>query len=64
MVLNQKVLRLLRLADSTMFPSGYKLVYEQRGLPMGHCQVVDEAAIRSLRLAISAELELLLREVR
>ena len=64
MDLNQKVLRLLRLADSTMFPSGYKLVYEQRGLPMGHCQVVDEAAIRSLRLAISAELELLLREVR
>lgn len=64
MDLNRKVLRLLRLADSTMFPSGYKLVYEQRGLPMGHCQVVDEAAIRSLRLAISAELELLLREVR
>lgn len=64
MDLNRKVLRLLRLADSTMFPSGYKLVYEQRGFPMGHCQVVDEAAIRSLRLAISAELELLLREVR
>lgn len=64
MDLNRKVLRLLRLADSTMFPSGYKLVYEQRGLPMGHCQVVDEAAIRSLRLAISAELELLLRKVR
>ena len=64
MELNQKALRLLRFADSTMFPSGYKLVYEQRGLPMGHCQVIDEAAIRSLRLSISAELEYLLRSVR
>jgi len=63
MALNQKALRLLRFADSTMFPSGYKLVYEQRGLPMGHCQVVDETAIRSLRLAISAELETLLRSI-
>lgn len=64
MELNQKALRLLRFADSTMFPSGYKLVYEQRGLPMGHCQVIDEAAIRSLRLSISAELECLLRNVK
>ena len=63
MALNQKALQLLRFADSTMFPSGYKLVYEQRGLPMGHCQVIDEAAIRSLRLAIRAELESLLRHV-
>ncbi len=64
MALNQKALKLLRLADSIMFPSGYKLVYEQRGLPMGHCQVVDEPAVRALRLAISAELEQLLRGVK
>ena len=63
MALNQKALQLLRFADSTMFPSGYKLVYEQRGLPMGHCQVIDELAIRELRPAISAELESLLRHV-
>lgn len=59
--LNRKALKLLRLADSIMFPSGYKLVYEQRGLPMGHCQVVDEPKVRALRLAIRAELEVLLR---
>lgn len=63
MALNQKALQLLRFADSAMFPSGYKLVYEQRGLPMGHCQVIDEAAISSLRPAISAELENLLRQL-
>jgi len=63
MALNQKALALLRLADSVMFPSGYKLVYEQRRLPMGHCQVIDEASIRALRLSVSAELEKLLREI-
>ena len=63
MELNRKALKLLRYADSTMFPSGYKLVYEQRGLPMGHCQVVDEAAMRSLRLAIRSELDSLLSGV-
>ena len=56
MDLNRKALKLLRMADSVMFPSGYKLVYEQRGFSMGHCQVVDEPAIRALRLAIKAEL--------
>ncbi len=61
MELNRKALRLLRMADSVMFPSGYKLVYEQRDFPMGHCQVVDEPAIRALRLAIRAELNTLLR---
>lgn len=55
--LNRKALKLLRLADSVMFPSGYKLLYEQRGFPMGHCQVVDEQAIRALRLAMRAELD-------
>ena len=63
MELNQKALGLLRLADSLMFPSGYKLVYEQRKMPMGQCQVTDEAGIRALRLAVSAELENLLKEV-
>ncbi len=61
MELNRKALRLLRMADSVMFPSGYKLVYEQRDFPMGHCQVVDEPAIRALRLAIRAELNTLLK---
>ncbi len=60
MELNRKALKLLRMADSVMFPSGYKLVYEQRDFPMGHCQVVDEPAIRALRLAIRAELNSLL----
>ena len=63
MELNQKALGLLRLADSLMFPSGYKLVYEQRNMPMGQCQVIDEAGIRAIRLAVSAELEKLLKEV-
>ena len=63
MCLNQKALALLRLADSVMFPSGYKLVYEQRRLPMGQCQVIDEQTIRALRLAVSAELDKLLKEI-
>lgn len=61
--LNRKALRLLRLADSVMFPSGYKLVYEQRGFSMGHCQVVDEQAIRALRLSMRAELDELFRGI-
>ena len=61
--LNRKALKLLRLADSVMFPSGYKLVYEQRGFSMGHCQVVDEQAIRALKLSMRAELDQLFRGV-
>jgi len=63
MALNRRALKLLRLADSLMFPSGYKLVYEERGLPMGHCQIVDEATMRSLRLAIRAELDSVLNNL-
>lgn len=63
MELNQRILKLLRYADSAMFPSGYKLVYEQRGLPMGHCQVIDEETIRSLKLAIHAEISNVLKYV-
>lgn len=63
MELNQKALKLLRFADSAMFPSGYKLVYEQRGLPMGHCQVVDKEKLRLLGPEIKAELESLLKHV-
>ncbi len=62
--LNRRALRLLRLADSVMFPSGYKLVYEQRNFPMGHCQVVDEQAIRALRLAMRAELDELFKGIK
>ena len=60
MELNRKALKLLRLADSAMFPSGYKLVYEMRGLPIGHCQVVDKEKMSSLRGQIKEELDLLL----
>lgn len=63
MALNQKALGLLRLADSLMFPSGYKLIYEQRNMPMGQCQITDEARIRAMRIEVSAELEKLLKEV-
>ncbi len=63
MALNRKALPLLRLADSVMFPSGYKLCYELRRMPMGQCQIVDEAGLRAIRLAASAELENLLRSV-
>ncbi len=62
--LNRKALKLLRLADSVMFPSGYKLVFEQRGFSMGHCQVVDEQAIRALRLSMYAELDELFRGIK
>ena len=59
MELNRKALRLLRLADSTMFPSGYKLIFEQRGFAMGQCQVVDEEKLSSIKQSISEELKLL-----
>jgi len=63
MDVNRKALKLLRLADSFMFPSGYKLVYEERGLPMGHCQVVDKSGLESIRAEIKNELDLLLNNL-
>ena len=63
MDLNRKALRLLRMADSLMFPSGYKLVYEQRGLPVGHCQVIDSEKANQLRAEIKTELDFLLNNL-
>ncbi len=63
MELNRKALPLLRLADSLMFPSGYKLVYEERGLPVGHCQITDIEKIENIRPWVKEELAKLLSNV-
>ncbi len=60
MELNRRALKLLRLADSFMFPGGYKLIFEARGFSMGQCQVIDEAGMASAWSDIRHETELLL----
>ncbi len=54
--LNQSYLRLLRLADSAMFPSGYKYIFSRRGFDMGTCQAEDRAKLESMKSAIDTEL--------
>ena len=57
--LNQSYLKLLRIADSFMFPSGYKYIFLRRGFDMGSCQAEDEAGLNSMKNAIDEELKLL-----
>lgn len=56
-MLNQSYLKLLRLADSTMFPSGYKYIFSRRGFDMGTCQAEDKAALENMKADIDAELK-------
>ena len=55
--LNQSYLKLLRLADSAMFPSGYKYIFERRGFPMGSCQAEDRTKLLSMKAEIDSELK-------
>ena len=62
--LNRRALRLLRFADSIMFPSGYKLIFEARGFSMGQCQVVDEPSMAGIWHDMKNELDTLLGSVK
>lgn len=55
--LNQSYLKLLRLADSVMFPSGYKYIFERRGFPMGSCQAEDRPKLIGMKEEIDNELK-------
>ncbi len=60
MALNQSCLPLLRLAEEVMFPTGYKMIFRERGFQMGDCQPNDEEKIRWIAPLIHQELERLL----
>ena len=53
---NQSYLKLLRMADSTMFPSGYKYIFSRRGFEMGACQAEDREKLEGMRADIDKEL--------
>lgn len=57
--LNQSYLKLLRLADSAMFPSGYKYIFSRRGFNMGSCQAEDRVKLESMKADIDNELRIL-----
>ena len=57
--LNQSYLKLLRLADSVMFPSGYKYIFSRRGFEMGSCQAENAEKLESMKADIDKELKLL-----
>ena len=54
---NQSYLKLLRLADSAMFPSGYKYIFSRRGFKMGTCQAEDREKLESMKSDIDEELK-------
>ena len=54
--LNQSYLKLLRMADSVMFPSGYKYIFSRRGFEMGSCQAEDREKLEKLEWKIDREL--------
>ncbi|HBM80548.1 MAG: dihydrodipicolinate synthase family protein [Clostridiales bacterium] len=64
--LQKSILRLLELAESILFPAGYKLVMEERGFKMGHLkQVIPEmknGEYLEIRKLIKNELTKILRD--
>jgi len=57
--LNQSYLKLLRMADSVMFPSGYKYIFSRRGFSMGACQAEDTEKLEAMKKDIDNELKTL-----
>ena len=55
--LNQSYLKLLRIADSFMFPSGYKYIFSRRGFEMGSCQAEDKEKLKKIEWKIDMELK-------
>lgn len=60
MAVNQSYLPLLRLADSLMFPTGYKLIFRERGFVMGDSQPNDIETMEKIAPLVRAELKKLL----
>ena len=56
---NQSYLKLLRMADSAMFPSGYKYIFSRRGFKMGACQAEDRVKLEAMSADIDNELRIL-----
>ena len=47
------------MADSVMFPSGYKYIFSRRGFSMGACQAEDTEKLEAMKKDIDNELRIL-----